>query len=104
MPDFLKNAEELADKARDLHRREKRITLESVDIIGEMDRRNVGGYLLLNTGALAKRVELSEDQFLKRRQAARVLWEYPQFRSLVEAGEISISSLAVIAARVTPAN
>ena len=38
MPDFFQRARDVADQAFALHQRERRISLESVEMVGEVDR------------------------------------------------------------------
>ncbi len=104
MNPFRLKIEELADRAKSHHDRERGDTLESVDFVGELIRLNASGYLGLDTRQLAKRVGLTPDQFLKRAQAARVLRRFPAFRVLLAEGQTSLSNLRLIAPRLTEAN
>ncbi len=104
MNPFRKHVEELVEKAVKIHTREASISLDSVDIVGELERRNAGGYLLLDTKALARRIGLSPSQFWKRAQAARTLRRFPALRELAMNGRTSVSNIGLIAPKVTPAN
>jgi len=52
----------------------------------------------------ARHIALTKDQYLKRSAASRTLRFIPEAKSLLEAGEISLSHLAVISAKITRAN
>ena len=52
----------------------------------------------------ARHIALTKDQYLKRSAAARTLRFIPEAKPLLEAGEISLSHLAVISAKITRAN
>src|SRR5262249_29987792 len=94
----------LVNKAEALHKRERLISLESVELVGAIERANAGGYLNLSSEELAERVGLTVDVYRKRAQAARVLLGFPQVCALILAGETTVSSLTIIAAKVTQAN
>ena len=104
MNPFKQRVIELADKAKELHTREKTISLESVDLVGELQKRNASGYLMLMTRDVAKRVGLSPSQYWKRAQAARVFSYFPKVRDLVLASEISVTNVALIAPHLSSAN
>jgi len=52
----------------------------------------------------ARHISLSKDQYLKRSAASRTLRFIPEAKLLLEAGEISLSHLAMISAKITRAN
>ena len=52
----------------------------------------------------ARHIGLSEDQYLKRSAAARTLDFIPEARPLFDAGELSLTHLSLIAAKITRAN
>ncbi len=104
MNPFRQNVDKLVDQAKSLHAREREITLESVDIVGELLRRNASGYLLLSSEDLARRIGLTPNQFWKRTQVARLLERFPAFREQVVKSETSITNLTIVAPRLTPAN
>lgn len=45
MNPFKQRVVELTDQAQTLHTRERTISLESVELVGELERRNASGYL-----------------------------------------------------------
>ncbi len=104
MNPFRQEVERLVDQARLLHARERDISLESVELVGELLRSNASGYLWLSSEGLARRIGLTSNQFWKRAQAARVLERFPAFREQVANGETSITTLTLIAPRLTEAN
>ncbi len=104
MNPFRQKIDELVNKAKHLHDHERETSLESVELVGELLRRNAPGYLLVSTEDLARRVGLTPNQFWKRAQAARVLERFPAFREQVVQGDTSVTSLAFVAPRITEAN
>ena len=95
---------QLVEQGRDLHRRERAISLESVRLIGMLDRGNAAVNLGVSIDTLARQLGLTPSMFCKRAQAARVIHFYPEAAEMVEKGETEISHLAALAARITPAN
>ncbi len=104
MNPFRQKVDELVNKAKQLHDHERETSLESVEVVGELLRRNASGYLLISTEDLARRIGLTPNQFWKRAQAARVLERFPAFREQVAQGDTSVTSLAFVAPRITDAN
>ncbi len=104
MNPFRHYVDKLVNQAKLLHAREREISLESVDIVGELLRRNAAGCLWLSSEDLGRRIGLTPNQFWKRTQAARLLDRFPAFREQVVSGETSITALTIIAPRITCAN
>src|SRR5262245_46898910 len=104
MFDVRKELRELADKAKQLHQKERRISIESVLLIGELEQRNGASNLNMTSTQFAAYLELTTDQYFKRAQAARVIRFFPKALDMVVAGETQISHLAVISPKITPAN
>jgi hypothetical protein len=95
---------ELVETAKKIHTQERRITLESVRIVGELDRQNAAVNVGMSSERFAEHIGLTPNQFWKRAQAARVMRSFPQTKAMVESGETEISCLALIAPRITEAN
>jgi hypothetical protein len=104
MQDVRQELRDLAYKARGLHFNERQITLASVELIGELDRRNAAVNLEMTSEHFAQHIGLTPSVFWKRAQAARVLHRFPRARALLIAGETEVSHLALLAPRVTEAN
>jgi hypothetical protein len=94
----------LMEEARELHRRERAITLESVRLVGQLDREQAAVKMRIAIETLARKIGLSTSIYFKRAQAARVVHHYPDAAGMVERGETEISHLAMIAAKITPRN
>lgn len=103
MNPFRQRVEDLADRARELHIKEHSISLESVDLVGALEKYNASGYLMLGCEDLAKRIGLTKNQFWKRAQVARLLRYFPAFRDLVTSGSTTVSNLALVAPHVSQA-
>jgi hypothetical protein len=104
MQDVRQELRDLAHRARGLHLNERQITLASVDLVGELDRRNAAVNLEMTSEQFAQHIGLTPSVFWKRAQAARVLHRFPRARALLIAGETEVSHLALLAPRVTEAN
>jgi hypothetical protein len=104
MDDIRKRLRDLVDQARELHLRERQITLESVRIIGELQRYNAHVNLVMTQEQFAARIGLTPNQLWKRAQAARVIRYYPRVEDLVRNGEACISTVALLAPAITDAN
>jgi hypothetical protein len=94
----------LVEDAKKIHAQERRISLESVLLVGELDRHNAAVNMGMHSEIFARFIGLTPNQFWKRAQAARVIRLFPQTREMVEAGETEVSCLALIAPRITQAN
>lgn len=104
MYDVRKELRELADKAKNLHLKERQITLESVTLVGELERMNAAVNMGMTSEKFAAFVELTPNQYWKRAQAARVIRFFPQALEMVRAGETQVSHLALISPKITQAN
>jgi hypothetical protein len=94
----------LVEDAKNIHAQERRISLQSVLLVGELDRHNAAVNMGMHSETFARFVGLTPNQFWKRAQAARVMRQFPQTRQMIEAGETEVSCLALIAPRITQAN
>lgn len=104
MPHFHESLRALVEKAKALHRKERQITLESVALVGELERCKASANLGMTTESLAAFIELTPNQFWKRAQAARVIRLFPKTLGMVQAGETHVAHLALISPKITPAN
>lgn len=104
MHDVRKELRELADKAKDLHRKERLISIESVTLVGELDLRNAAVNMNMTSEQFAAYVELTPNQYWKRAQAARVIRFFPRALEMAKAGETKVSHLALISPKITQAN
>lgn len=104
MFDTSKELRDLAEKAKQLHVRERQITLESLTLVGQLERRNAAVNMGMTSERFAAFIELTPNQYWKRAQAARVIEFFPKTREMVEAGETQISHLALISPKLTQAN
>lgn len=104
MHDVRQIMRELVEKAKLLHLKERTINLESVLLVGELDRLNSAVNLGMSSEALSKAIALSPNQLWKRAQAARVMRHFPEALAMVKAGETEVSHLALLAPRITEAN
>jgi hypothetical protein len=94
----------LAETAKALHLKERQISLESVALIGELERRNAAVNMNMTSERFAAYVELTPNQYWKRAQAARVIRFFPQALEMAKADETQVSHLALISSRITQAN
>lgn len=104
MNDFAQRAHDLVTKARELHATERRLSVQSMLVVGELDRLRVAAVRGMSTEAFAKSIGLTPHQFWKRCQAARVARRYPAAMTMLEGGETSVSHLAMLAGKLTDAN
>jgi hypothetical protein len=94
----------LVEDAKKVHAQERRISLESVLLVGELDRHNAAVNMGMHSEIFARFIGLTPNQYWKRAQAARVIRLFPKTREMIEAGETEVSCLALIAPRITQAN
>lgn len=104
MYDVRKELRDLADKAKDLHLKERLISIESVMLVGELERRNAAVNMNMTSERFAAYVELTANQYWKRAQAARVIRFFPKALEMAKAGETQVSHLALISPKITQAN
>jgi 5-methylcytosine-specific restriction endonuclease McrA len=94
----------LIAEAQKIHREEKSLTMRSLRVIGELELRRAAPSCGMSVEKFARHIALTKDQYLKRSAASRTLRFIPEAKLLLEAGEISLSHLALISAKITRAN
>ena len=104
MEDLRTLRRELTAKAQALHRRERRLSLASVLLIGELERLGTAAALGLSTGQFIALLGLTPNVYWKRAKAARVIHAYPELLGMLERGETSPSVVALLYPKLTPAN
>ncbi len=104
MIDVRQELRELTQKAKDLHTKERQITLESVALVGELERRNAAVNMYMTSEKFAEFIGLTPNQYWKRAQAARVIRFFPIALEMVKVGETQVSHLALISPKITQAN
>lgn len=104
MQDLHVHRRELTKKAQELHAKEKGLALESVLLIGELDRLRTDTALGLSTEQYIKLIGLTPNVYWKRLKAARIVRAFPQALALLKAGETSVSQVALLYPKLTPAN
>ena len=104
MMTFRQQLLQLIGEAQKIHREEKSLTMRSLKVIGELELRRAAPSCGMSVEKFAHHIALTKDQYLKRSAAARTLRFIPEAKSLLEAGEISLSHLAMISAKITRAN
>lgn len=104
MYDVQQELRDLAERAKALHITERLISLESVTLVGELERRNAAVNMSMTSEQFAAYVALTPNQYWKRAQAARVVHFFPQALDMVKAGETQVSHLALISPKITQAN
>ena len=104
MQNYRETLKQLIANAKELHQLERSISLRSIELIGKLEALRAAPNVGMSVKDFAVHIGLTEDQYLKRSAAARVLWHIPEAKPLVEKGEISASHLAVVAGKITRAN
>ena len=104
MIDVREELRDLVCKAQSLHKRERAITLESIDLVGSFDRRNAAVNLGMSSEDFARLIGLSPSVFWKRAQVARVITRFPKARELLDSGVTEVSQLSLAASKITEAN
>ena len=104
MMTFREQLLKLIVEAQKIHREEKSLTMRSLKVIGELELRRAAPSCGMSVEKFARHIALTKDQYLKRSAAARTLRFIPEAKPLLEAGEISLSHLALISAKITRAN
>ncbi|RYZ50889.1 MAG: HNH endonuclease [Proteobacteria bacterium] len=94
----------IANRAKTIHNEERRITMQSVLIVGELDDRKAWYSMGMTIEQLSTYIGISSSQYYKRLKAYRVLKRHPKSAELFEKGEIQVSQLSTIAGRITQAN
>jgi len=95
---------EITTRAKALHAEERRITLQSVNIVAELDAKRASFHLGVNVEQLALMIGLTPSQYFKRLKACKIMEQYPDFLTTFEKGETPISHIAMIGNHITPAN
>jgi hypothetical protein len=90
--------------AREVHRRERAISLESVRLVGQLDHGNAATQLGISVETLARKIGVTRSVYCKRAQAARVIRSYPEVEIMLASGETEITCVAALATKITPAN
>ena len=104
MMTFREQLLQLIAEAQKIHREEKSLTMRSLRVIGELELRRAAPSCGMSVEKFARHIALTKDQYLKRSAASRTLRFIPEAKPLLEAGEISLSHLALISAKITRAN
>ena len=104
MMTFREQLLQLIAEAQKIHREEKSLTMRSLRVIGELELRRAAPSCGMSVERFARHIALTKDQYLKRSAASRTLRFIPEAKPLLEAGEISLSHLALISAKITRAN
>lgn len=94
----------LSEKARTLHMKERRISLESMMVVVELSERKAWLTLDMSIEKFAKHIGLTEPMYHLRSKAGKVIRDYPRALELYNSGELCMSQLALIAPRITEAN
>ncbi|MBC7533384.1 MAG: HNH endonuclease [Oligoflexus sp.] len=97
-------AHELVERAKTIHGQERRITMESVRIVAELDAKSAWHYLGMSVDQLAFSIGLTPSQYYKRLKASKVMKQYPLAQEIFEQGESQISHIAMIAPHLSEAN
>jgi len=95
---------QLIAEALNIHREEKSLTMRSLRVIGELELRRAAPSCGMSVEKFTRHIALTKDQYLKRSAASRTLRFIPEAKLLLEAGEISLSHLALISTKITRAN
>jgi hypothetical protein len=104
--DVRRQLRELFHHAKTVVAREREINLEVVLLIAALEAQNAAVNLAMWGGKkeLAEALGLTVNQYLKRAQAGRVLWRYPEFIDLIVTGKTHVSHVGTIAPKITEAN
>ena len=95
---------DMVRKAQWLHQKERTMTLESIDLVGALDRRNAAVNLGMTSENFARCIGLSPSVFWKRAQVARVITRFPKACELLDSGATELSQLSMAASTLTDAN
>jgi hypothetical protein len=104
MQDFREELRALVLKAKSLHETERRINLESVTLVGELERRRAAVFMGMSSEKFATFIGLTANQYWKRAQAARVMRVFPDVARMVIAGETDVSLVALVSPKLTQRN
>ena len=87
--DVRRQLRELFHHTKAVVAREREINLEVVLLIAALEQQNAAVNLAMWDGKkeLAEALGLTVNQYLKRAQAGRVLWRFPEFVDLIRSGK-----------------
>jgi hypothetical protein len=104
MSTFFETIKCLIHRASELHQRERQLTLESVELCGNLYRLRAHLAAGISMDEFARRIGLTPDVYAKRAKAAQLMKRFPRVRTMVDSGELAITSVAALYAKLTPAN
>ena len=104
MVDVRLELREMARNAQNMHRQERAITLQSVELIGALEHRNAAVNLGMTSEKFARFIGLHPSTYWKRAQVARVITRFPKARELLDSGATELSQLSMAAGKITDAN
>src|SRR5690349_12190557 len=104
MPNMRQVLIDLSNQAKDIHARERRITLDSIELVGRLDRLNAAVNFYMTTAQFAREIGLTENKWWKRVQVSRLLTRFPEARTMLINEDTEVSHLATIAPKITDAN
>jgi len=96
--------EEFTAEAIALHSAERRITMQSIKVVGDLERSHAHLRLEMSVEEFARHIGLSPAQYWKRARVALMLRCHPAIEKVFIDGEVEFSHLAMITGRITPAN
>ena len=94
----------LSTKAIAIHKEERRISLESVRLVKDLEYYRAWQILGMSIEAFAVHIGLTPSKFFKRLAAGRIMERFSELREMFERKETQISHIAMIAGRITEAN
>jgi hypothetical protein len=95
---------DVVKEAKTVHTDEREQTLRSVHLIGWLDSMNAPVNLNLKPEAFADAIGLSYSVYLKRAQAYRVIKRCPAFETMLRDCQTEVSTLGLVAPKLTDAN
>src|SRR5688572_27081366 len=94
----------LAEQARTIHTEERRPTLASVKVVGALAHLNAAVNLGMSKETFARWIGLEPSTYFMRASVANVLWLHPEAERMLAAGETEVSTLSLVAPKITQAN
>jgi len=104
MSDILPTLRNLVQKAQALHKEERRIALDSILIVGQLEYWRAAPRFGMSSEAFAGHIGLSPSTYWKRAQVARLIARFPKALAMLKSGETEASHLSLIATKITEAN
>lgn len=104
MQDIHQNLIEMTQAAKILHAKERRITLQSIDLVGRLEQRKAWYALGMTVETYVTHIGLTASKYWKRVKVARLLQDFPEAREIFERGETDVSHLALVAGKITTEN